>query len=129
MPEPDKVIEVENMYRTLMLASGMKEADIKFPAVYPTGCLIGSVDVPAVLPNATYRTALAGHVPPSVLAESKAPYVFLCQNPQRLLAPMEMTGSFKLYNLPKQIWKQAVHGCVPAEPMEPVAFPSFVGDL
>ncbi len=129
MPTPEGVMEVEAMYRTLLLAAGMKDEDIKFPAVYPTGCLIGSVDVPAVLPNATYRSALAGHVPPSVLAESKAPYVFLCQNPQRLLAPIEMTGSFKLYKLPKPIWKQAVHACEPAEPLEPVAFPAFVSDL
>lgn len=129
VPEPETVLAVEAQYKALLLAAGVPEEEIQLPPVYPTGMLIGSVDIPAVLPNAVYRSALVGQVPPSVLAESSAPYVFLCQNPQVLLEPIAMPGSFKLWRLPNKVWHQAREGCEPASPPEPVAFPPSVATL
>jgi len=62
-----------------------------FPEAYPTGCLLGCVDVSDVLPQEEHRNRFPD-------GESESPYVFVCENPQELKVKFPVKGAHKLCN-------------------------------
>lgn len=106
-----------------LLDAAVRRVTLPVPAVYPTSCLIGTVDIVDVVPREKYR-AMEGSVPPSVLVESGSGFVFLCERPHVLSVPVSMRGKGKLWKLPRKVAKEASKGLVRAHGPEPFAFAS-----
>ncbi|KAM3175609.1 hypothetical protein ACTXT7_008195 [Hymenolepis weldensis] len=70
--------------------SGAKQVD--FPTSYPTGVLVGCVNVDEVLPQKEYRLKFPD-------GESESPYVFVCSDPRELLIKLPMSGQHKICEL------------------------------
>ncbi|KAK2718806.1 hypothetical protein QYM36_005971 [Artemia franciscana] len=94
-PTQQEIKELENLYRHIL-----KDENLVFPEAYPTGCLLGCVDVSDVLPQEEYRNLFPD-------GESESPYVFVCENPQELKVKFPVKGAHKLYKLPPQIHQAA----------------------
>ncbi|XP_026320774.1 activating signal cointegrator 1 [Hyposmocoma kahamanoa] len=95
-PEPDIIKAIENQYRVLY-----PEKNFKFPSFYPTGCLLGCVNVDDCLPQEEYIKQYPD-------GESDSPYVFICSNPMSLKLRFPIQGQHKIYALDKTIHKAAV---------------------
>ncbi|XP_013776774.1 activating signal cointegrator 1-like [Limulus polyphemus] len=95
VPSHQEITETEQIYRIL-------ECDdfIKFPEQYPTGCLLGCVDLTECLPQEQYREQYPD-------GESGSPYVFICENPQELLVKFPMKGKHKIFQLDSRIHEAA----------------------
>ncbi|KAL7061374.1 hypothetical protein AAHC03_010059 [Spirometra sp. Aus1] len=63
-----------------------------FPKSYPTGCLVGRVNVDDVLPQSEYRARFPN-------GQSTSPFVFVCSDPRELLMKLPMQGAHKIYKL------------------------------
>ncbi|KAK3743126.1 hypothetical protein RRG08_063984 [Elysia crispata] len=97
-PEPEEIADLEHMYQGIY-----NEPGLKFPADYPTSCLLGCVIVDDCLRQDEYREKYPE-------GESASPYVFICSNPQQLLVKFPMKGQHKIYRLEPQIHKAAKKG-------------------
>ncbi|KAL5109068.1 Activating signal cointegrator 1 [Taenia crassiceps] len=86
----EEVHEVENAY----LERGTRRTD--FPTSYPTGVLLGCVNVDDVLPQKEYRLKFPD-------GESESPYVFICSEPRELLIKLPMKGRQRIYRLEAHI--------------------------
>ncbi|KAK8732045.1 hypothetical protein OTU49_007156 [Cherax quadricarinatus] len=95
MPTPDEIKQMEHAYSVLL-----KDENLPFPHHYPTGCLLGCVDVIDVLPQEEYRK-----VHPD--GESDSPYVFVCENPQEMILKFPIKGQHKIYKLDPKIHQAA----------------------
>ncbi|CAL8079942.1 unnamed protein product [Calicophoron daubneyi] len=89
-PSADEIRDMEETYLRL----GVPRSDL--PASYPTGCLLGRVNVVDVLSQEEYREKY-----PNGLSES--PYVFVCDDPHEVLIKFPITGKHKIYKLPRNI--------------------------
>ncbi|KAJ8718082.1 hypothetical protein PYW07_006012 [Mythimna separata] len=98
-PDQEIVRAIENQYRVLY-----PEMEIKFPSFYPTGCLLGCVNVDDCLPQEEYQKKYPG-------GESDSPYVFICSNPTSLRLRFPIKGAHKIYSLEKTI-HQAAAKCI-----------------
>ncbi|KAJ2948373.1 hypothetical protein O0L34_g7610 [Tuta absoluta] len=95
-PDDDIIRTLENQYRVLY-----PEKNFKFPSFYPTGCLMGCVNVDDCLTQEEYQKRYPG-------GESDSPYVFICSNPVSLRLRFPIKGQHKIYQLEKTIHKAAV---------------------
>ncbi|XP_018620872.2 activating signal cointegrator 1 isoform X1 [Scleropages formosus] len=84
-PTPQETSQVEAMYRQLY------GKELQFPKEYPTGCLLGCVDLVDCLPQEQYREQF-----PNTCEESASSFVFVCTNPQELLIKFPMKGKHKI---------------------------------
>ncbi|KER29840.1 hypothetical protein T265_03633 [Opisthorchis viverrini] len=82
-PDPDAVEQMEQDY----LRSGGLRANL--PQSYPTGCLLGRVNVVDVLSQEDYRTRFPD-------GPSESPYVFVCNDPHELLLKLPISGKHKI---------------------------------
>ncbi|XP_069812545.1 activating signal cointegrator 1 isoform X2 [Dendropsophus ebraccatus] len=98
-PSPQEISELEASYRVLL------HKDIKFPKDYPTGCLLGCVDVVDCLPQDQFKEQY-----PSLSQESASPFVFICETPQELLIKFPMKGQHKIWRLDSKIHQGAKKG-------------------
>ncbi|XP_072138383.1 activating signal cointegrator 1 [Mobula birostris] len=89
-PSPQEVTAVEATYRT------MYGRDIEFPKDYPTGCLLGCVDLIDCVSQEQYHEQFADQ-------ESGSPFVFICTNPQELLVKFPLKGRHKIWKLDSKI--------------------------
>lgn len=94
-PTPEEISQLEDMYRVLL-----KDKNLPFPQHYPSGCLLGCVDVVDVLPQEEYRAKFPE-------GESDSPYVFVCENPQEMILKFPMKGEHKIYKLDSKIHQAA----------------------
>uniref|UniRef100_A0A8C7ZVX1 Activating signal cointegrator 1 n=1 Tax=Oryzias sinensis TaxID=183150 RepID=A0A8C7ZVX1_9TELE len=97
-PTPQEIAEVEEMYRRL------SKKEMKFPKDYPTGCLLGCINVTDCLSQQQFRDQF-----PETCEESSSPFVFICTNPHELLVKFPMKGKHKIYCPPflsKQSFKK-----------------------
>uniref|UniRef100_A0A671QT43 Thyroid hormone receptor interactor 4 n=1 Tax=Sinocyclocheilus anshuiensis TaxID=1608454 RepID=A0A671QT43_9TELE len=62
-----------------------------FPTEYPTGCLLGCVNVTDCLSQEQFREQY-----PQISEESTSPFVFICSNPQELVVKFPMKGKHKI---------------------------------
>uniref|UniRef100_A0A0X3NQB4 Activating signal cointegrator 1 n=1 Tax=Schistocephalus solidus TaxID=70667 RepID=A0A0X3NQB4_SCHSO len=72
------------------IGHGAQRSD--FPKSYPTGCLLGRVNVDDVLPQSEYRSRFPN-------GPSTSPFVFVCSDPRELLMKLPMQGAHKIYKL------------------------------
>ncbi|XP_060796409.1 activating signal cointegrator 1 [Neoarius graeffei] len=99
-PTPQEVAQVEAMYRQIY-----KQQDLQFPKDYPTGCLLGYVNMTDCLSQEQFREQY-----PHNSDESASPFVFICTNPQELLVKFPMKGKHKIWKLESQIHQSAKRG-------------------
>ncbi|XP_023931504.1 activating signal cointegrator 1-like isoform X2 [Lingula anatina] len=97
-PEPEVIATLEQEYRLQY-----QNCTLNFPKMYPTGCLLGCVDVQDVLPQDQYREKFPD-------GESSSPYVFICESPQELVLKFPIKGKHKIYKLEANIHQAAKKG-------------------
>ncbi|XP_053490089.1 activating signal cointegrator 1 [Ictalurus furcatus] len=98
-PTPQEIAQVEAMYRQIC------KQDLHFPKDYPTGCLLGCVNMTDCLSQEQFREQY-----PHISDESASPFVFICTNPQELLVKFPMKGKHKIWKLESQIHQSAKRG-------------------
>ncbi|XP_077375096.1 activating signal cointegrator 1 isoform X1 [Festucalex cinctus] len=100
-PTPQETGEVEAMYRAIY------KKEPRFPSNYPTGCLLGCVNITDCLSQEQFREQY-----PSTCEESASPFVFICTNPQELLVKFPMKGKHKIWKLESHYHQGAKKGLV-----------------
>ncbi|XP_068429740.1 activating signal cointegrator 1 [Clinocottus analis] len=100
-PTPQEIAEVEAMYRQVY------KKEPRFPKEYPTGCLLGCVNVNDCLPQEQFSEQF-----PNTCEESSSPFVFICTNPQELLVKFPMKGKHKIWKLESHYHQGAKKGLV-----------------
>lgn len=95
-PDHQLIQAIENQHRVLY-----PDKQIKFPSFYPTGCLLGCVNVDDCLPQEEYIKRYPD-------GDSDSPYVFICTNPISLRLRFPIKGQHKIYQLDKTIHQAAV---------------------
>ncbi|KAM4749552.1 activating signal cointegrator 1 [Rhinophrynus dorsalis] len=98
-PSPQEISELETSYRVLL------HKDITFPKDYPTGCLLGCVEVEDCVSQEQFKEQY-----PSLSQESASPFVFICTNPQELLIKFPMKGQHKIWKLDSKLHQGAKKG-------------------
>ncbi|XP_066503989.1 activating signal cointegrator 1 [Hoplias malabaricus] len=98
-PSPQDTAQVEAMYRQIY------NKDLQFPKDYPTGCLLGCVNMMDCLSQEQFREQY-----PQISEESASPFVFICTNPQELLVKFPIKGKHKIWKLENQIHQSAKKG-------------------
>ncbi|KAM6979503.1 activating signal cointegrator 1 [Aplochiton taeniatus] len=101
-PNPQEIAEVENMYRQICKTAP------RFPKDYPTGCLLGCVNMTDCLSQEQFKEQY-----PGTSEESASPFVFICTNPQELVVKFPMKGKHKIWKLENQDHQGAKKGLVP----------------
>ncbi|KAF4082893.1 hypothetical protein AMELA_G00133830 [Ameiurus melas] len=99
-PTPQEIAQVEAMYRKQIC-----KQDLHFPKDYPTGCLLGCVNMTDCLSQEQFKEQY-----PHISDESASPFVFICTNPQELLVKFPMKGKHKIWKLESQIHQSAKRG-------------------
>lgn len=102
-PTPQEVQEVEAMYRNI------HQKELKFPKDYPTGCLLGCVNVSDCLAQEQFREQF-----PATCEESSSPFVFVVSNPRELLVKFPMKGKHKIWKLETHHHQGAKKGLMPS---------------
>ncbi|XP_047437437.1 activating signal cointegrator 1 [Mugil cephalus] len=102
-PTPQEIAEVEAMYRHIY------KREPRFPKEYPTGCLLGCVNMTDCLSQEQFREQF-----PGTCEESSSPFVFICTNPQELLVKFPMKGKHKIWKLESHYHQGAKKGLVPS---------------
>ncbi|OQR68068.1 activating signal cointegrator 1-like [Tropilaelaps mercedesae] len=92
---PAEIEKVLNTYR--LISPTMSE---KTPKQFPSGVLIGCVDIVDCLSQAKYREDF----PQGEISDS---YVFICENPQSLKTPLPMRGKAKIFKLEPRLHNAA----------------------
>ncbi|NXE24100.1 TRIP4 protein, partial [Ardeotis kori] len=84
-PSPQEISELEATYRMLL------QKDVEFPSGYPSGCLLGCVDVTDCLSQEQFSEQY-----PDLSQESGSPFVFICTNPQEMVVKFPIKGKHKI---------------------------------
>ncbi|NWH34956.1 TRIP4 protein, partial [Chloropsis hardwickii] len=84
-PSPQEISELEATYRMLL------HKDVEFPSDYPSGCLLGCVDVTDCLSQEQFQEQY-----PDLSQESGSPFVFICTNPQEMVLKFPIKGKHKI---------------------------------
>lgn len=104
-PTPEEIEAVEKQYK--LLYQGVSKKDLpEFPNEYPTGCLIGLVDLQSVIDQKTYKQ----HVPKEYTKESTSEFLFVARNPRRLMVPIRMPGKRGIFNIEPEICRTGLMG-------------------
>ncbi|CAN7992698.1 unnamed protein product [Ixodes hexagonus] len=69
---------------------------VRFPEQYPTGCLLGCVNLIDCLPQDTYREQYP-------FGECFSPYVYICEEPQELQVKFPMKGKHKIFKIDSRL--------------------------
>jgi hypothetical protein len=101
--EPDEVTikSVENQYRKLYEGVDMPP----FPQSYPTGVVIGVVDLQDVIDQKVYTET----VPKKYTGESTSEHLFVVRNPRRLMVNIRCTGNKGIFDLQDGVVATAVN--------------------
>ena len=78
----------------------------EFPQAYPTGVLLGRVELVDVITNEQYMQT----VPEEKREENGSKFLFVVKNPMKLLIPIRMLGSKKIFYLDFDTWNGAKNG-------------------
>eukprot|EP01135_Chromosphaera_perkinsii_P004049 Nk52_evm62s266 gene=Nk52_evmTU62s266 len=115
----EEIASVESFYREYYGEMFGKEGgSVEFPETYPTGCLLGCVDVVDVLPQDAYTEALKERYDGNEWKrhhESQSPFVFVCESPQQLRFPFAMKGDHKIFRLEPEVHNVAKSGLMENE--------------
>lgn len=102
-PTAEEIAAVEDKYRRLY---GDAEDMPPFPERYPTGVLLGRVELVKI----EERKAYLERTPENEQEEGDSSYVFNIKNPLRLLVPIRMPGGKNIFTLDRGIWEGAKQG-------------------
>ena len=91
--------EIETIEMTYRL---LEREDVQFPKTYPTGCLIGCVNISDVLSQEEYNKLY-----PNERVDS--PYIFMCDNYFELPVKYPMQGKHKIYKLDPMLHRAALN--------------------
>ncbi|XP_009976741.1 PREDICTED: activating signal cointegrator 1, partial [Tauraco erythrolophus] len=105
-PSPQEISELETTYRMLL------RKDVEFPSDYPSGCLLGCVDVTDCLSQEQFNEQ---H--PDLSQESDSPFVFICTNPQEMVVKFPIKGKLKIWKLDAKIHQGAKKGLMKQKAM------------
>ena len=97
-PTEEDIQSVENMYKSLY-----PKKNLAFPQEYPTGCLLGCVQLVECQSHDEYKEKHPD-------GESESDYVFVCENPQELIVKFPLKGKHKIWKLEQYIHKAAKKG-------------------
>lgn len=78
----------------------------QFPDKYPTGVLLGRVELVDIFTCEDYKQNTPNHLQ----EESECKFKYIINNPMKLLVPIKMIGSKKIYTLDFQLWEGASRG-------------------
>eukprot|EP00271_Cylindrocystis_brebissonii_P008182 TRINITY_DN2218_c0_g1_i1.p1 TRINITY_DN2218_c0_g1~~TRINITY_DN2218_c0_g1_i1.p1 ORF type:complete len:144 (+),score=17.73 TRINITY_DN2218_c0_g1_i1:180-611(+) len=106
-------------YREVYVCEGI--TDIVFPTVYPTGAVIGCVEVRECL--RLEDVVECEEIPASLKMEALSDFCWFCEQPQRLIVAREMKGAQRLFPLPKNIALTAPPALRPVPPVSPLRLP------
>ncbi|CAB4033607.1 Hypothetical predicted protein, partial [Paramuricea clavata] len=96
-PDQENLKQMEAYYRAL----GEKS---RFPEYYPSGCLLGCVDIVDCLSQEEYNEQFPG------CEESSSAFVFIPENPRELVVKFPVKGQHKIWKLDKHIHQAAKKG-------------------
>ncbi|KAH8933820.1 hypothetical protein BDL97_18G049600 [Sphagnum fallax] len=119
VPEPETIQAMEHFYREIYAVDGV--TDVVFPEFYPTSVLLGCVNVVGCvsLPELANWKSL----PEGVRLEGQTQFCWLCEDPQKLVIPLEMRGWQGVYNLQRKIADAAPRGLRPVNSPTQMKFP------
>ncbi|XP_007426827.2 activating signal cointegrator 1 [Python bivittatus] len=98
-PTLQEISELEATYRVLF------QEDLEFPKDYPSGCLLGCVDLIDCLSQEQFKEQY-----PQLSQESASPFVFICSNPQEMVIKFPIKGRHKIWKLDSKIHQGAKKG-------------------
>ncbi|XP_062998840.1 activating signal cointegrator 1 [Elgaria multicarinata webbii] len=98
-PSAQEICELEATYRILL------QEDLEFPKDYPSGCLLGCVDLIDCLSQEQFREQY-----PRLSQESASPFVFICSNAQEMVVKFPIKGRHKIWKLESKIHQGAKKG-------------------
>ncbi|XP_064390454.1 activating signal cointegrator 1-like [Halichondria panicea] len=104
-PDQSEVSKLEQFY-----SSYHKDQHVEFPSSYPSGCLLGCVDMVDCLPQEEYREQFPK-------GESESLYVFVVENPRELIVKFPVKGQHKLWRLDTTVHTSAKTGLKPSNHM------------
>ncbi|KAJ6664105.1 hypothetical protein lerEdw1_008320 [Lerista edwardsae] len=84
-PSPQEICDLEATYKML------HQKELEFPEDYPSGCLLGCVDLIDCLSQEQFKEQ---H--PQLSQESASPFVFICCNPQEMVVKFPIKGKHKI---------------------------------
>ncbi|XP_025206570.1 activating signal cointegrator 1 [Melanaphis sacchari] len=92
-PSQEDIERVETFYKNL-------KGDIVFPKRYPTGCLLGCVNLVDCLSQEEYISKYPQ-------GENESPYIFICEDPILLANHFPIKGQHKIFKLDEKICNAA----------------------
>lgn len=98
IPDQEEIHLIEMSYRKMY-----KDKNLQFPSHYPSGCLLGCVEIVDCLEKGEYITKFPD-------GESGCPFVFICENPLELFIKFPIKGNHKIYKLETHILQAARKG-------------------
>ncbi|GAB2287445.1 hypothetical protein Dimus_021822 [Dionaea muscipula] len=119
VPDAATLKAMEDFYREIYALSGI--TDLKFPEEYPVSRLVGCVEVVGCV--SCDELAYWQEVPEGVRLEALTDFCWLCENPKKLLNPLEMRGYKGVYDLERKMFEDAFRDLVPARSPAPIKFP------
>lgn len=100
-PKPAEIQDAEAFYSSTYASEGLAVA---FPASYPTGVVLGVVDLVDVVAADEFEDSGAtAALPTSVMLESDAPWRWCCERPRRLTSPPASRGAQGVWELPREL--------------------------
>ncbi|XP_057463600.1 uncharacterized protein LOC130753497 [Actinidia eriantha] len=118
VPDDATIKAMEEFYKEIYALNGI--TDLTFPQHYPVSRLIGCIDVVGCLRRE--ELACWKEVPEGARLEALTDFCWLCEQPQKLLVPVEMRGYHGVYELERKMYEAAVGGLVQVESSLPVRF-------
>lgn len=91
---------VEDQYRRLFGEDNLPD----FPTSYPTGCLLGVVDLQDVITQETFKE----YVPKKYIAESTSPHIFVVRNPRKLMTTIRLPGQKGVFQITEDLAESAI---------------------
>ncbi|XP_006831604.1 PREDICTED: activating signal cointegrator 1 [Chrysochloris asiatica] len=98
-PSPQEVSELQATYCLL------RGKDLEFPSDYPSGCLLGCVNLTDCMSQKQFKEQY-----PDMSQESDSPFVFICSNPQEMIVKFPIKGNPKIWKLDSKIHQGAKKG-------------------
>ncbi len=102
-PTEEAIRDCENFYESLY--TGVAERP-QFPLRYPTGVLLGRVELVDCLTQQDYRIS----TPPKIAEIHDSKFHHIVINPMKLIVPIRMHGGKQIYNMEREIWEGAKKG-------------------
>lgn len=106
-PTEQEIQQVQAHYKMLYSQDPSIEMP-DFPTDYPTGCLIGVIDLQDVITQDVYKK----YVPQQYTKESTSENLFVARNPRRLKVSIRMPGKSGIFNLEEQVVQTACNTLV-----------------